>query len=171
MGRDPLLPVVDNPIRAVYLNERNHIMMHHASRSARVLVTTWVAAAGSLMVAAEEIDAPAPPSKAAQTSPGDVREAATQHGANAKDPDHAGIWKEAMPPRGTMHGEFESNDPIGLTAGVKIKADCSLNWVDPDTHRLYCFSSATSLNFFLDEPRSYLARASESWKSLGAASP
>jgi hypothetical protein len=144
--------------------------MHHAARSARVLIAACAAAAASLVAAAES-DAPVQPGKAAQTSPGDVREAAAQHGANAKDPDHAGIWKEAMPPRGTMHGEFENNDPIGLTAGVKIKADCSLNWVDPDTHRLYCFSSATSLVFFLDQPRSYLARASESWKSLSAASP
>jgi hypothetical protein len=61
-----------------------------------------------------------------------------------------GIWKAVVPRAGTMKGEFDNNDPIGLYAGVKIKADCSLNWTNPDDHKLYCFSSATSLVFFLD---------------------
>ena len=43
-----------------------------------------------------------------------------------------GIWKAVVPAPGVMHGSFDSNDPIGLTAGVRIKADCSINWVDPD---------------------------------------
>jgi len=47
-----------------------------------------------------------------------------------------------------MHGEFENHDPIGLSAGVKIKADCSINWLDPDSRRRYCFSTATSLVVF-----------------------
>ena len=43
-----------------------------------------------------------------------------------------GIWKAVVPRPGTMKGEFDNNDPIGLYAGVKIKADCSLNWTNPD---------------------------------------
>jgi hypothetical protein len=77
-----------------------------------------------------------------------------------------GIWKAVVPRPGTMKGEFEYNDPIGLYAGVKIKADCSLNWVNPDDHKLYCFSSATSLVFFLDAPASYLEKARMSWRKL-----
>jgi hypothetical protein len=77
-----------------------------------------------------------------------------------------GIWKAVVPRPGTMHGEFENNDPIGLYAGVRIKADCSVNWVNPDDHKLYCFSSATSLVFFLDAPASYLAQARNSWRKL-----
>jgi hypothetical protein len=65
-----------------------------------------------------------------------------------------------------MHGEFDSNDPIGVTAGVRIKADCSINWVDPDAGRLYCFSSATSLVVFLDAPHVYLERARAQWQRL-----
>src|ERR1700691_1369703 len=77
-----------------------------------------------------------------------------------------GIWKAVVPRPGTMKGEFDNNDPIGLYAGVKIKADCSLNWTDPDDHKLYCFSSATSLVFFLDAPAHYLESARETWDKL-----
>jgi hypothetical protein len=77
-----------------------------------------------------------------------------------------GIWKAVVPRAGTMKGEFDNNDPIGLYAGVKIKADCSLNWTDPDDHKLYCFSSATSLVFFLDAPAHYLESARETWDKL-----
>jgi hypothetical protein len=79
-----------------------------------------------------------------------------------------GIWKAVVPRPGTMKGEFDNNDPIGLYAGVKIKADCSLNWTNPDDHKLYCFSSATSLVFFLDAPAQYLESARQSWRKLRA---
>jgi YVTN family beta-propeller protein len=78
-----------------------------------------------------------------------------------------GIWKAVVPSPGAMQGAFDSNDPIGLTAGVRIKADCSINWVDPDEGRLYCFSSATSLVVFLEAPRAYLERARAQWQHLG----
>jgi len=77
-----------------------------------------------------------------------------------------GIWKAVVPPPGSMKGEFDNNDPIGLTAGVKIKADCSLNWTNPDDHKLYCFSTATSLVFFLDAPANYLESARRHWAKL-----
>lgn len=79
-----------------------------------------------------------------------------------------GIWKAVVPRAGTMTGEFENNDPIGLYAGVKIKADCSLNWTNPDDHKLYCFSSATSLVFFLDAPANFLDMARRSWRRLNS---
>ena len=87
---------------------------------------------------------------------------------SAADTSHEGIWQAAVPPSGSMHGEFDSNDPIGLAAGERIAADCSINWVDPDTGKLYCFSSATSLVFFLDAPHGWLARARRQWRRLGA---
>jgi hypothetical protein len=96
----------------------------------------------------------------------ELTSAAAEHGATAQDAVHRGIWKSATPPSGSMHGEFDNNDPIGLAAGTKIPADCSLNWVDPDFHKLYCFSSATSLVYFLDSPRAFLARARKNWPAL-----
>jgi hypothetical protein len=76
-----------------------------------------------------------------------------------------GIWKSAVPPV-KMKGMFDDHDPIGLLAGKLIPADCSLNWTDPDTHKLYCFSSATSLVYFLDAPQTYLAAAAKNWRVL-----
>ena len=67
---------------------------------------------------------------AAPGSADDFRAAAALHGAAASDPDHAGIWKGATPPPGSTHGEFDSHDPIALAAGVKLQADCSINWIE-----------------------------------------
>ena len=67
-----------------------------------------------------------------------------------------------------MQGEFANADPLGLSAGVSITADCSINWVDPDSRKRYCFSSATSLVVFLEAPHAYLARARENWERLRA---
>lgn len=92
------------------------------------------------------------------------RAAIGQHDVAATDAAHAGIWKAATPPAGAMHGELGENDPFGLSAGVSIRADCSINWVDPDSGKRYCFSSATSLVMFLDAPQAYLARARKNWR-------
>lgn len=78
-----------------------------------------------------------------------------------------GIWKAAVPAK-VMHGEFDNLDPLGVAAGAKIKADCSLNWIDPDDGKRYCFSSGTSLEFFLDRPRANLARAHAAWRKMAA---
>jgi hypothetical protein len=141
-------------------------MIIHAYRCGSVLLFASVAAAASLIVAADQIDTPAV--RGVAVSPEDAsqdnfRSAVARHGVSATDPDQAGIWKAATPPSGTMQGEFKNNDPIGLSAGVRIKADCSINWVDPDSGKRYCFSSATSLIVFLDAPRSYLAQAIKNW--------
>jgi hypothetical protein len=78
-----------------------------------------------------------------------------------------GIWKAAVPPR-PMKGEFDDFDPLGIAAGARIKADCSLNWINPDDGKLYCFSSGTSLVYFLDQPQSNLRRARAGWQKLAA---
>jgi hypothetical protein len=107
-----------------------------------------------------------------QAAGGDgFRSALAQHDVAATDPDHAGIWKAAVPPPGSTSGEFAGNDPLGLAAGVRIAADCSINWVDPDSHKRYCFASATSLVVFLDSPHSYLARAWANWDDAKPSSP
>jgi hypothetical protein len=79
-----------------------------------------------------------------------------------------GIWKWVVPPV-KMKGAFDDNDPLGVIAGKKIPADCSINWTDPDTHKLYCFSSATSLVYFLYAPQTNIARAEKSWQQLKGA--
>jgi hypothetical protein len=81
-----------------------------------------------------------------------------------------GIWKAAVPPK-PMRGEFDSLDPLGVAAGARIKADCSLNWVNPDDGKLYCFSSGTSLEYFLDRPQANLQRARAGWEKMTARQP
>jgi hypothetical protein len=79
-----------------------------------------------------------------------------------------GIWKAAVPPK-PMKGEFDDFDPLGIAAGAMIKADCSLNWTNPDDGKLYCFSSGTSLVYFLDKPQANLQRARAGWRKWTAA--
>jgi hypothetical protein len=76
-----------------------------------------------------------------------------------------GIWK-AVVPKTAMKSEFDGFDPIGIAAGARIKADCSLNWVNPDDGARYCFSSGTSLEFFLENPHTRIARARAEWRKL-----
>jgi hypothetical protein len=76
-----------------------------------------------------------------------------------------GIWK-AVVPRTPMHGEFGNLDPVGVAVGARIPADCSINWVNPDDGARYCFSSGTSLEFFLDRPHYYIERARAGWRTL-----
>lgn len=68
-----------------------------------------------------------------------------------------------MPPK-SMRGEFENHDPIGLAAGVRIKTDCSLNWINPDDQKLYCFNSATSVEYFRSWPKANIRRAKARWE-------
>jgi hypothetical protein len=81
-----------------------------------------------------------------------------------------GIWKAAVPPT-SMKGEFDNLDPLGVAAGARIAADCSLNWIDPDDGKLYCFASGTSLEFFLDRPQANIQRARAGWQRLSAQQP
>jgi hypothetical protein len=83
-------------------------------------------------------------------------------------PPPGGIWKAAVPGK-AMHGEFDGYDPVGIAVGAKIKADCSLNWIDPDDGARYCFSSGTSLEYFLDRPQTNIRRARAGWRRLNAA--
>jgi hypothetical protein len=80
-----------------------------------------------------------------------------------------GIWKAVVPPT-AMKSEFDGFDPIGIAAGAHIKADCSINWVNPDDGARYCFSSGTSLEFFLDNPHATIARARAAWRKLNGRS-
>jgi hypothetical protein len=125
--------------------------------------TTLLAVTATVAVAALGARAWADPAASGSDS---FRAAIAGHDASARDPDHAGIWKAVTPP-GSMHGEFKGDDPLGLAAGVRIPADCSINWVDPDSGKTYCFSSATSLVVFLEAPQSYLRRASQYWDAAG----
>jgi hypothetical protein len=96
--------------------------------------------------------------------------ASAQGAETGATPQHSlGIWKAVVPPK-AMKGEFDNMDPLGVAAGAKIPADCSLNWIDPDDGKLYCFVSGTSLEFFLDGPKTHLQQARAGWRKLTAPS-
>lgn len=86
-------------------------------------------------------------------------------GTNKQHNQSQGIWKAVVPPGG-MKGEFDNHDPIGLATGAKIKVDCSLNWPNPDTGKIYCFNSPTSLVYFLDWPKKNIENATKAWKLI-----
>ncbi|WP_440224313.1 hypothetical protein ACQQ2N_03620 [Dokdonella sp. MW10] len=81
-----------------------------------------------------------------------------------------GIWKAAVPAH-AVEAAFEGHDPLGLSAGKRIRADCSLNWIDPDTRERYCFASGTSLLVFLEHPKANIASAAAAWSRLGTQRP
>jgi len=139
----------------------------------RPLIAAIVAVVALQGVAADPVeDSPTATAPGIAAPGGDeFRSAAIQHGGNASDPAHAGIWKAALPAAGTTPGEFQGNDPVGLAAGVRIKADCSINWVDPDSGKRYCFASGTSMLMFLDAPHSYVARAMTNWERVHTDTP
>jgi hypothetical protein len=93
---------------------------------------------------------------------------ATADTAAAQGTVPGGIWKAAVPKR-AMHGEFDNYDPLGVAAGARIRADCSLNWIDPDDGKRYCFSSGTSLEVFIETPHENIQRARRAWRHLTAA--
>jgi hypothetical protein len=87
--------------------------------------------------------------------------------ADSNPPREGGIWKAAVP-SSPMKGEFGNLDPMGVAVGARILADCSINWINPDDGARYCFSSGTSLEFFLDRPHYNIERARAGWRKLNA---
>ncbi len=80
-----------------------------------------------------------------------------------------GIWK-SFTHKG-LRGEFHNYDPVGLMAGALIHTDCSINWTDPDTHRTFCFNSATSQVYFTNWPKTYARKAAEALQRMKEETP
>lgn len=91
--------------------------------------------------------------------------ATSSAGDDSNPPRKGGIWKAVVPLK-PMKGEFGNLDPIGVAVGARILADCSINWINPDDGARYCFSSGTSLEYFLDRPHYNIERARAGWRKL-----
>ncbi len=142
-------------------------MVGHSDRARGALLVLATLACGSLSAAAlaQSAGSLAPDAKTQQALDNDMADTVQDPRLTAAQKTGMGIWKWAVPPV-KMNGAFDDHDPIGLVAGKLIPADCSINWINPDTHKLYCFTSATSLVYFLDAPQNYLAQAEKSWQTL-----
>ncbi len=123
----------------------------------------WLVSGLSTAVLAQGSNLPAP--ETSQISNSDMTDTVNDPRIATAQKSGMGTWKWVVPPV-KMKGGFEDHDPIGLAAGKLIPADCSINWTNPDTHKLYCFTSATSLIYFLDAPHMNLARAEKGWRAL-----
>jgi hypothetical protein len=119
----------------------------------------------ALSAYAQEVKPATPPSDSEADSIAAMKDSVRDPRIGKALAEHGGIWKGVVPPS-KMAGAFDDHDPIGLVARQLIPADCSLNWTDPDTHKLYCFSSGTSLVYFLNSPQTYLAEAQKNWRAL-----
>ncbi len=124
----------------------------------------WLASGLTTGVSAQSAT-PLPAPETSQVSDNDMADTVKDPRIAAAHKSGMGTWKWVVPPV-KMKGGFDDHDPIGLAAGKLIPADCSINWIDPDTHKLYCFTSATSLVYFLDAPHTNLARAEKGWRAL-----
>ncbi len=142
-----------------------------AFRSARALIIAAMSlgsAAPGVSALAQSADPSAPPISDQRNSAAALKDTIHDRRIAKAETSETGIWKWVVPPV-KMTGAYDNNDPIGVITGRKIHADCSINWTDPDTHKLYCFSSATSLVYFLDAPKTNIARADKAWRDLKGA--
>ena len=63
--------------------------------------------------------------------------------------------------------EFDGSCAWGLAEfGAIVPTDCSVSWIDPDTHKTYCFSSEKSKQSFLQNPDENERRAAEKGRKL-----
>ena len=75
---------------------------------------------------------------------------------------------EDMSPVPPVHGEFDDSCAMGMSEGQTIHTDCSVNWTDPDDGKVYCFSSESSKEAFLKDPKANIAKAKEFMESQQA---
>jgi hypothetical protein len=58
--------------------------------------------------------------------------------------------------------EFDGECAMGLSLGVQNPTDCSVFWLGPND-KVYCFSSQTAKDRFLEAPQENLSRAQAAW--------
>ena len=73
----------------------------------------------------------------------------------------------ALLPTLALAEEFESNCAWALAErGVERKTDCSVNWKDPETGKIYCFSNQQTKLLFLQDPEEGIQKAEEAFDKL-----
>src|SRR5579862_1819845 len=141
---------------------------HGRGRAALFMLGVTMGAALGTSALAQSADPLAPKPSVVRALAADMADSLADPRISQSQAAGLGIWKWVVPPV-KMNGAFDDHDPIGLAAGKLIPADCSINWTDPDTRRLYCFTSGTSLVYFLTAPHTYTARATRGWlRHLGS---
>lgn len=66
-----------------------------------------------------------------------------------------------------LAAEFTDHCANGLANyEMLVPTDCSVNWVDENTGKTYCFSSEHSMEEFLEDTETNLARAAANFAKL-----
>jgi|GEM_PF-2432224 len=68
------------------------------------------------------------------------------------------------------NGEFGNHCAWGLTMGKQISTDCSVNWKDSTSGKIYCFSSEAFKTDWAKNTASNTAKASAEFTKLSKAS-
>jgi len=65
-------------------------------------------------------------------------------------------------------GEYKDHCATGLAIyDVLVETDCSVNWTDQRTGKIYCFSSESTKEEFLEDVDANIAKATEKFTELG----
>jgi hypothetical protein len=66
-------------------------------------------------------------------------------------------------------GEYKDHCATGLAIyEVLVETDCSVNWTDSRSERIYCFSSEAAMEEFLEDTDANIAKADKKFVELGA---
>lgn len=66
-------------------------------------------------------------------------------------------------------GEYKDHCAAGLAIyDVLVETDCSVNWTDQRTGKVYCFSSESTKEEFLEDVDTNIAKATKKFSELGA---
>ena len=64
------------------------------------------------------------------------------------------------------NGEFDNNCSQALVRGRLIPTDCITNWVDPESHKTYCFGNDKLKEAFSKDTKGNAAKAEENFKKI-----
>ena len=68
-----------------------------------------------------------------------------------------------------LAGEYKDHCAAGLAIyDVLVETDCSVNWTDQRTGKVYCFSSENSKEEFLEDVDANIAKADKKFIELNA---
>lgn len=70
----------------------------------------------------------------------------------------------------SVHGEYANFCAWGLINGKQVMTDCSINWKDGSTGKIYCFSSEQAKTQWSTNTASNITKANAAFASKGTSS-
>jgi hypothetical protein len=63
-------------------------------------------------------------------------------------------------------GEFGNHCALGLTKGMEVPTDCSVNWQDPTTKKTYCFASEAAKKEWAADVKTNIVRSESGYTAV-----